>query len=375
MPHLPSESPRNSDRRTLLARLAAYRFLSSSLLLHLVLVALLGSAVLFHAKQSDYFVVADPETGFLLDQPVEVIDQSEPEPEFEEDSATESSETETAAQASAIQSLTEAASFSISAPMDAQLFGNRLAVGEHTMDAGSGEGSGGRKPGGGGRGKLSGTLFGVKVETAKLGVMLDVSNSSHPYLLGALREIDRSFRGMPTVLVFGCGASSQYDESSFTVREGVRAAKEYEKIDESVSRDPTMKGEAHGFFETVFGQVALARHTPNLEELDLYFDELLTRPGVYWLVNEKGANPRLGTHAAMRFLAGKGVDTIYWFADFADPFELECANKAAEVLRRKGIKVIAHNFDARMSNSGSVQAAQVIVEGTGGQYLTGNVSK
>lgn len=342
--------------QTLLVRLSASRFVTTSLLIHLALIVLVGGVVVFKSgQQTDFFLGS--ESGILTEEVDEdTADAPEPVQEFEEPSEGNSSSSEASAvsPASAISSLTSGSNFSITAPSDQQLLGNNISVTERKLTTGSGMGTGNRGSGSTG-GKLRGTLFGVKIETRKLGIMLDVSGSAHPYLLEVFEEVDKSFKFMPTILLFGCGAKDGIEPHAFSMKEAARAERDFEK-NQNVE-------------ETVFGQVANALKNPDLKDLAKYMERMLNRKQVYWSVNDEGVNPRFGTNLAMKFLMDQDADTIYWFSDLEDPFDTKVAEEIGTKLKQKGVRVIAHNFTGIAHKQGE-KAAQIIVDLTGGELIT-----
>lgn len=358
--------------QAILAKLAASRFLTTSLVIHIALITLLGSVVIFKAaQQQDAFVASVGTDGILSESAEPASEAAETPQEFEEPSAPSTSEPSAVSQASAIQSLTEGGSFTISAPSDTQMMGNTLSMTDRMTSNAVGNGGRTGGAGGGSGGKLSGSLFGVKIETKKLGVMVDVSGSAHPFLLGALMEVEQSFKGMPTVLVFGCGAKKSVKSSDFAIKGALQADKDYAKQLEILSSKPA-EAQRKAAEETVYGQVAKASLTPGTKALGQYFDRMQKQANVYWSVSDKGENPRFGADHVMKFLADQDVDTIYWFSDCNDVFEIPAAEEIAKKLKAKGIRVIAHNFtglDDPKVNPG-VPAAKKIVEETGGQYIS-----
>lgn len=360
-----SHHPRPPFFQLILAKLAASRFLTTSLVIHVALITLLGSVVLFKATQQTDGFVAVGSDGILAEQAEQASEPTDTPQEFEEPAAASAPAESAITPASSIQSLAENASFSMSGPSDQQVFGNTIGISDRAMTSVGGASTSKASTGGG---KLSGTLFGVKIETNKLGVMLDVSGSAHPFLLGALEEIDKNFKGMPTVLVFGCGGKKDYKNSSFSMKDAAKSDKDYKEMEDALQdRDDAVKKAAG---ETVFGQVANARNNKKLKDLDRYLGRMLKRPDVYWSVNDKGFNPRFGTHIVMKFLADQDVDTIYWFSDLADAFDVEAAEDIGKKLKAKGIKVIAHDFDPSPNSTAAVKAAEKIVELTGGQLIS-----
>lgn len=145
------------------------RFLTISLVIHLILAALLGGVVLFKAASSPESFVVGQNHGFLSEEAE--VDQAEPlsEPaEFEEPLEPIDSSLPQSYEASAIQSTAALADFSIRGTFSAQTMGTTLSGSLTSVSAGSS---------GGGRARMgSGGFFGVRDQSAKglVGLMYDL---------------------------------------------------------------------------------------------------------------------------------------------------------------------------------------------------------
>lgn len=329
----------------------ASRFFTTSLIIHVIVVTLLGGVVLFRAtRDPGNFTSVGSADGFLSEQPAEQAGEAEAT-EFEEPSeAAAISPSQTVVPASAISSLSDsAASWSTSASMDYAPSGNLLNS-ARALPSGTGAGTGsGTGVGGGGKGKMGGTLFGVKVEAKKLGVVLDVSGSAHPFLLHAINELEKSFQGSPIVLYTGCGMSANATAKDYDVKISSGAVARLDKPHHAVS---------------VYAAINIWMGL-NPNDADA-IKRLLRRKDVFITVTEEKTNPTLGCQFALEKLISEQVDTIYWFADFTDKIDPAAAQELAGKLQAKGIKVIAHNFAGK-----SVPAtAMTLVNTTGGQAIT-----
>jgi len=82
-----------------------------------------------------------------------------------------------------------------------------IEVTEPALDFGNGDdfGEGWGNGEGWGSGGGGGSLFGTKIKSNNLGVILDISGSAHEHLDKAFTEIDKSFPKSHIVLVVGCG--------------------------------------------------------------------------------------------------------------------------------------------------------------------------
>lgn len=318
-----------SDSRTsFLVRLqrtfARMRFLSFSLILHLMIVVVGGSAVLFrqYVEPPDFVAASE---SFIDDasqaaRPPEPM--SAPEPTF-----TPSSPTVSAPPISALAT-TATSTFAM----------NTLQLPSKGLDMGAAMESLGKKLGDGagagmGRaGGVTGMIFNKKVEAKKLGVILDVSGSAHPHLAGAIQEIEKSFADAILVLTPGCGMGEIRGRSSHEIRK-------FASIPERELSDmPPERSTA--------SQLAKAF---KIDE----FEQLIRRPAmqprlfVSWF--EGGPNTGGGTQSSQtlvsfEYLMRKGVDSIYWFADFRDPVNPEITTELLKELKRKKVKVYLHNF-------------------------------
>ncbi|MDR2463033.1 MAG: hypothetical protein LBD30_04555 [Verrucomicrobiales bacterium] len=172
-----------------------------------------------------------------------------------------------------------------------------------------------------GTGKITvGNIFNTRVESAKLGVLLDVSSSAHAYLPLTVSEIERHFGDAVIVLAYGCGMYDKTDPDRMYVKELSRC-----KTDTAGARN-------------TLGQIAKADGDAG----DL-FKKLRTRPHTYVLYAENCGH----THYGFKKLLDERVDTVYWFADFHDKISNRVASKLVKELQARGVKVIAHNFTGK----------------------------
>lgn len=341
-----------SPFKRLSQKLAASRFLTTSLVIHMVLISILGTVVIFKtAQQQTSFEASVGAEGTFLDKADAGAEIAEEEAvEFEEPTVAPAQETASVS-ASAISSVTEStASWSTGASMDTMTMGNSLTSKNLSSSL---DGAAGGKVGssaGGGGGKMSGNLFGVKVEAAKLGVILDVSGSAHGVLLHALNEIDRSFKEAEIVLYPGCGMSGNSKSRDYDIKSAKSVSKEFDK-EAKENR-------------VVFGQIAMWI-SKNPSE-DTKIKKVLRGKNTYVSVNDPQIQQTAGCQFAFEHLIKDGADTIYWFADFADPIDKKVAEDLAQSLQKRGIKVIAHNFAGKPVRP----EAMVIVNATGGQAIS-----
>jgi len=187
-------------------------------------------------------------------------------------------------------------------------------------------------------------LFGAKTESAKLGVILDCSGSAHPFLLAALKEIDKNFDNAPTVLAVGCGMKENPPPAKVELYGRIHPDKEKDK---SGSR-------------TILGQLAMAEGKN--KDLERFLDRLKRRDDV-WAIN---GGDIYATQMGFDELIKEGVDTIYWFSDLQDAVDPKVMERLVRELKRKDIKVIVHNFSGQ-----KVPALQEsMAKDTGGQAIS-----
>ncbi len=194
---------------------------------------------------------------------------------------------------------------------------------------------------GGSIGKLGGTrmatIFGKKVQANRLGVILDVSGSAHPYLAGAIEEIQKGFADATLILYPGCGLTEVKGPSGHAIRK-------YSTI-------PTKELTADSGGSSTAGFLVDALQISE-------FGEMVKRPSlretlfISWYA-DKGADgmpegnyPKLvgQTQVAFEELFKRRVDAIYWFADFEDKVSLQLVEKLTTELKFKRIRLYLHNF-------------------------------
>lgn len=327
--------PRNHRLNTVAASIARSRFLAASLLIHVALVGLLGSVVLFKAIRDEqaFTVASGPDGGFLDEEEMGSSESEDAQAEFDEPASGSVAEATSASQ-SAISSLVETSRWKTSASMERATVGSTLTSFTPSVSSTTVAGGGGR---GGGGGMKSGSLFGKEIQAAKLGVVFDVSFSTHKTIDAALQEIQQSFSDAIIVLAPGCGMLSEIDNKKVAGK--VLGGGEF------------MENLAKYQFDQ--GKYYMGGFLPALLEKNKNFSHLwsdgIRMQRIFVLHLERSSNPRTplvgGTHLAFQFLAEKGVDTIWWFADFEDEINETVASRTARDLERRRIKVIQHDFD------------------------------
>lgn len=322
--------------------LSRSRFLTVSLAIHIALVAALGGVVLFKTARDESSLTVSGDS--FLQESIPEADEIEEPQEFDE-AAIEPNPVQIA---SAVTTLTHLSiPWKVASAPDVAI-GNTFSA-EHKLPAQAGPSvSAGQSKSGTAAGKMSGTLFGVKIEAAKLGVILDVSSSAHPYLSATFKEIDKNFSQAQIVLYPGCGMNTVGKSNQY-----------HFDPTNSISSKHLAEAEPRSALSTV--QKILKRNQAN----DSYITRFLKKENV-WLTNpDANVSISLGCQFAFEYLMRNGADRIYWFADFRDPIDARIAEELANGLRRKGIKVTIHNFSKTPTN----EMAVMIAKKTGGEMI------
>lgn len=220
---------------------------------------------------------------------------------------------------------------------------------------------------GGGLGKIGGgvmdaitsiSLFGTQVTTGGLAVILDISGSAHDYLAEAIAEVDRNFSDAPMVLVVGCGMS----DGNVTIKKGVVPGKPrivpYNSRGSNKEYD-SFERSGPGQLEQFFRKLGKDKGDEEVRAMRAYFKK---RNNLYLLYG----GDVLATNFAFDYLLEeKSVDTIYWFADFADEIDKGEIKSLTGNLTRDRVKVIAHNFFGKPVR----EDVKELVRKTGGQTI------
>lgn len=182
----------------------------------------------------------------------------------------------------------------------------------------------------GGMGMGKGSIFGVTIEAENLGVILDVSYSTHRVIDKAIIEIQKAFPDALIVLGPGCGMREGREEAE------VLSAAKFEREKEDLA-SPSFDYEITDYLSTEprgRGLPVTNRRFPELYETGLQNDRMFV---LTW-------NNR--THTAFEWLIKERVDAIYWFADFQDMQEPAIVDSLIRDLNRKNIKVYQHHMDS-----------------------------
>lgn len=182
-----------------------------------------------------------------------------------------------------------------------------------------------------------GDVFGVKIQAEHLGVLLDVSFSTHGTIHLAIKEIQKSFPMAVIVLVPGCGMkSSQGNGQPMT-------AQEFEQKQSSLKTRSSYDLEKFMFSGS--GKfTGLMKRNPEFKDLFHKNKGSGFLYALYLPPKDKSALA-FGTQAGFDFLINDGVDAIFWFADFMDVIEEPIADRLISDLKKNNIKVYQQVLD------------------------------
>jgi hypothetical protein len=188
--------------------------------------------------------------------------------------------------------------------------------------SGKGKGSGiGNGMGmGSGPGNMAGfvAMFGKRLQAKKLGVVLDVSGSMHPYLPAVISEANKVGQGAPIVLAYGCGAS----DVSKGKGENSRAS--------AMKFSGTAGDDWQQYWQTTFDGKPMKE----------VFDVVNNRKDTFYMEQGKAGKPHAWTGLTSKQL--EGVDAVYWFADFQDTMDEDTLKDLLRQLQRRRQKLYVH---------------------------------
>jgi len=336
-----TESARPRLWDVFLRRVSEARFLTFSLLLHLVIVGVAGSLVLIkHIDGVPDFEAGND--GVLLEPGDDAKlpgDAPEPVPQVQLTAPT----IPVSAPPDALVTLSQISNWSATVQKRPNVAMPDLAksglasLGEKMTASGAGAAMG--RMGG----TRSAMIFGRSIMANRLGVILDVSGSAHPHLAGAVTEIQRGFADAILILYPGCGLTKPEAKSGHQIRRFASlTAKDLEP--------------GAGFFSTA-GQLNEALRISE-------FEQMTKRPSVKetlfvsWYTGEgpggklEGTSEKLigQTQVAFDELLKRRVDTIYWFSDFLDDVDAKVAERLISQMKTSRVKLHLHNFASRRVN-------------------------
>jgi hypothetical protein len=211
------------------------------------------------------------------------------------------------------------------------------------VDSSSVYGRGGGGFGGGGLREMremaiTGNLFGKQVKASNLGVILDVSFSTHDLITDVIDEIRGSFPDAILVFTPGCAINDKRTE--------VIPISKYDDLVGKYTPDRAgLKFHAQAFVDRLLDDNSKFKKIWN--EAGQY-----ERGYIGFVKLEGGAGALGGVGAAMELLVKEGADTIYWFADFDDRNDSGRVNRIASLLKSKKVTLIMHDFVAPLGPKG-----------------------
>jgi len=196
---------------------------------------------------------------------------------------------------------------------------------------------------------ITANLFGASVTAEKLGVILDISFSTHDVLSSVVDEIQKSFPDALIIFVPGCSIS----------------ARKSEIVPISAYAETTRKYQTAKFTTTNFINTLLTRK--DFKKLWDRASQEGTGKVIFSEVNNH--HGVAGSDLAMRNLADRGADVIYWFADFDDRLDPELSSRIATYLARKGTKLMMHDFKGSLGKFHNEDTLKMMAERTEGKFF------
>jgi hypothetical protein len=332
-----------------------------SAVIHALIFLVVGTVVVFESPLVTEFFVADNIDASDLSQEMEIepviLDEQQPLPDVaptETVTTVENSFSDEAATPAdlIIASVPAPTSSAFALPKNVgsptgTLFGNKASKGQE----------------GAGRG-VTATIFGKSIKASKLGVILDVSHSTHNLIDYAIEEIQSGFPDAILVYAPGCEISARESE--------IVPASEFEETYKK--KYPNSKGNTTAPFIN-----NLLKKNKNFG--DIWEDSQRNGTGFVTFVDiSRGGGTILGgIHQSFDFLVEQGADVIYWFADFDDNVNPDLAEDLLKRLRREGVKVMAHDFmpplGPKKNRPNIVEQVTNIAEKTGGEFFLKTAEK
>lgn len=176
---------------------------------------------------------------------------------------------------------------------------------------------------------ITANLFGTKVSATKLGVILDISFSTHNQIDEVLNEINKKFKDAVVVLAPGC-VIGRHEVTIYPLDKYEKGTKDHKNV---------------GKFSTQPFTEALFKNNKEFEKIWGKLDKE-GRGYITFAKTSKGKTANGGSNDSMEFLRDEGVDAIYWFADFNDNIEEAPFEAVLKSMRRGNISLIIHDFVA-----------------------------
>jgi hypothetical protein len=247
---------------------------------------------------------------------------------------------------------------------DAPQVTNQKTLSSITMpqSGGLGGGEGGKK--GKGKGGLMGdgfgkgfgpgsgagfvAMFGKSIQAKKLGVVLDISKSMHPFLPTVVREANKIGGGAPVVCYYGCGLTTPKE----TLKDKAQRTegKEFDHFWHRLGNGPAPDQNK---------DVDLNKPLPMQET----YEVLNKRRDTFFFEKRGVGNAWLALNAPEL----RGVDAVYWFADFKDGVDEQQLKELAKEFEKRKQKLYVH---ASGNDAKSLQAViDKIVKPSGGEEI------
>ena len=218
----------------------------------------------------------------------------------------------------------------------------------------NGSGKGGLMGNGYGRGVGPGSgagfvaMFGKKLDSRRLAVVLDVSKSMHPFLPTVVKEANKISGGCPIMMFYGCGMQTPKDRNIERKRSDKAAGRDFEE-----------------FWSVTFGKGGKREKgdpMPN-EEVFKVFDG---RKDTYFY-------EKFGGYAWLALSANEvsQADAVYWFADFKDPVDRVELEELAKTMLKRRQKLYVHASGDDPKSLSLVE--ELVVKPTGGEVLKINI--
>ncbi|MEM6822900.1 MAG: hypothetical protein AAF558_13290, partial [Verrucomicrobiota bacterium] len=191
--------------------------------------------------------------------------------------------------------------------------------------------------------KVVGNVFGQQIEASELGVLLDISNSTHEFIHIAVKEINKNFPEATIVLGPGCGI---YSRNSGQVLEAQVSETQYWKMKNVEWNAKQWDLKQTGLNQHLFLRKLLSEN----KTFKRLYKKAKRQNRMYVLngLNRNGegfgatVNTVRTAHIGLEFLMERERDAVYWFADFADPMEESKRKGLIAAFKEREIKVYQH---------------------------------
>ena len=195
-----------------------------------------------------------------------------------------------------------------------------------------------------GRGAGFVSMFGKKLDSRRLAVVLDVSKSMHPFIPTVVKEANKISGGCPIVMFYGCGLTQPKDTNVKRQRSEKASGRDFEQ-----------------FWRVTFGGAADKDKKDPLPTKEV-FDVFNDRRDTFFF-------EKIGNYAWLALTSKElgNADAIYWFADFKDPVDKEQLEDLAKTMLQRRQKLYVHASGNDPKSLSLVE--EIVVKPTGGQVL------